>query len=192
MFRTIHQTRVPFGGKQFEAPHYIDLVTLKDNTTIFTGGLPFHRRHDARMLDSLLITRGERERKFTFGIGIDVKYPLTEAISLLTGPTVVENAPCPHSGTTGWLAHVDARNVVVTSCQPLIEDGRVAGLQLRLLETEGRPAKAAVRTFRALASGRVVDYQGNGLRDLVVEEGKVRVELTPHEWVWVSVRFQSA
>lgn len=192
MFRSIHQTRVPFGGKQFEAPHYIDLVTLKDNTTIFTGGLPFHRRHDARMLDSLLITRGERERKFTLGIGIDVKYPLTEALALLTGPTVVENAPCPHSGTTGWLAHVDARNVVVTSCLPLIEDGRVAGLQLRLLETEGRPAKAAMRTFRALASGQVVDYQGHSLRDLAIEEGKVRVELTPHEWVWVSVRFQSA
>ncbi len=189
VFRTLHQTRVPFGSKQCEAPHYIDLVTLKDNTTIFTGGLPFHRRHEARMLDSLLITRGERERKFTFGIGIDVKYPLTEAIALLTGPTVVENAPCPHSGTTGWLAHVDARNVVVTSCQPLIEGGRVAGLQLRLLETEGRPAKAAVRTFRALASGRVVDYQGACLRDLEVAEGKVRVELTPHEWLWVSVRF---
>ena len=192
MFRTLHQTRTPFGGKQFEAPHYIDLVTLKDNTTIFTGGLPFHRRHDTRMLDSLLITRGERERKFTFGIGIDVKYPLNEALALLTGPTVVENAPCPHSGNTGWLAHLDARNVVVTSCEPLVEEGRVTGLQLRLLETEGRPAKAAIRTFRALASGQVVDYQGAGLRDSEVEAGKVRVELTPHEWQWVKVRFQSA
>lgn len=192
LFRTLHQTRVPFGGKQCEAPHYIDVVTIKDNTTILTGGLPFHRRHDSRMLDSLLITRGERERKFTFGIGVDLKYPLTDALSLLTGPTIVENAPCPHSGTTGWLAHVDARNVVVTSCQPLVENGRVAGLQLRLLETEGRPAKAAIRTFRALASGQVVDYQGVGLRDLEVEEGKVRVELTPHEWVWVTVRFQPA
>lgn len=192
LYRTVHQTRVPFGGKQFEAPHYIDLVTVKDNTTIFTGGLPFHRRHDSRMLDTLLITRGERERKFTFGIGIDVKYPLTEAVALLTGPTVIENAPAPHSGTTGWLAHLDARNVMVTSCQPIVEEGRVVGLQLRLLETEGRPAKAAVRTFRALASGRVVDYQGASLRDLDVEEGKVRIELTPHEWLWVSVRFQSA
>jgi alpha-mannosidase len=192
LFRTLHQTRVPFGGKQFESPHYIDLVTLKNNTTIFTGGLPFHRRHEDRMLDSLLITRNERERRFTFGIGIDVKYPLTEAISLLTGPTVVEKSPAPHSGTTGWLAHVDARNVLVTSCGPLIENGRVVGLQLKLLETEGRPAKAAARTFRPLASGQIVDYQGTGLRDLEVEDGKVRVELTPHEWVWVTARFQSA
>ncbi|WP_254510057.1 hypothetical protein [Anatilimnocola floriformis] len=189
LFRTLHQTRVPFGGKQCEAPHYIDVVTVKDNTTILTGGLPFHRRHDSRMLDSLLITRGERARQFNFGVGVDVKYPLTEAISLLAGPTVVENAPCPHSGTTGWLAHLDARNVFVTSCQPLVEEGRVAGLQLRLLETEGRPAKAAIRTFRPLASGQVVDYQGEGLRKLEVEEGKVRVELTPHEWQWVQVRF---
>ncbi|WP_425614297.1 hypothetical protein NA78x_004164 [Anatilimnocola sp. NA78] len=190
VFRTLHQTRVPAGGKQFEAPHYIDLVTLKDNTTIFTGGLPFHRRHDARMLDSLLITRGERARKFTFGIGIDVKYPLTEAISLLSGPVVVERAAKPHSGTTGWLAHIDARNVLVTSCEPLVEEGRVAGLQLRLLETEGRPAKASIRTFRALGSGHVVDYQSNVLRDCEAEEGKLRVELTPHEWIWVTARFQ--
>lgn len=192
LFRTLHGCRVPFGGKQFESPHYIDLVTLKNNTTIFTGGLPFHRRHEDRMLDSLLITRNERERRFTFGIGVDVKYPLTEAISLFTGPTVVDKAPAPHSGTTGWLAHVDARNVLVTSCGPLVEDGRVVGLQLKLLETEGRPAKASVRTFRPLASGQVVDYQGTGLRDLETEEGKVRVELTPHEWVWVTARFQPA
>ncbi len=192
LFRSLHQTRVPVGGKQFEAPHYIDLVTLKNNTTIFTGGLPFHRRHDARMLDSLLITRHERERKFTLGIGVDVKYPLTEAIALLTGPAIVEQAPCPHSGTTGWLVHVDARNVLVTSCQPLIENGRVAGLQLRLLETEGRPAKAALRTFRALAGGQVVNYQGTSLRELDAEEGKVKVELSPHEWIWVTARFQSA
>lgn len=190
LFRTLHGCRVPFGGKQVESPHYIDLVTLKNNTTIFTGGLPFHRRHEDRMLDTLLITRNERERKFTFGIGVDVKYPLTEAIALFTGPTVVDKAPAPHSGTAGWLAHVDARNVLVTSCQPLLESGRVVGLQLKLLETEGRPAKAAVRTFRPLASGRVVDYQGTELRDLEASEGKVRVELTPHEWVWVTVRFQ--
>ncbi|QDU28611.1 hypothetical protein ETAA8_37140 [Anatilimnocola aggregata] len=192
LFRTVHQTRVPASGKQFEAPHYIDLVTIKDNTTILTGGLPFHRRHDSRMLDSLLITRGERARKFTFGIGIDLKYPLTEALSLLSGPVIVERAAKPHSGVTGWLAHVDARNVVVTSCQPLLEQGRVAGLQLRLLETEGRPAKVNVRTFRALGSGHVVDYQDNVLRDCEAEDGKLRVELTPHEWVWVTARFQSA
>jgi alpha-mannosidase len=191
VFRTLHQTRVPAGGKQFEAPHYIDLVSVKDNTTIFTGGLPFHRRHDERMLDSLLITRHERERRFTFGIGIDVKYPLTEALALLSGAVTVDRAPAPHSGTTGWLAHVDARNVLVTSLQPLVENGKVVGLELKLLETEGRPAKASVRSFRALMSGQAVDYQGTGLRDLAVEEGKVRVDLTPHEWVWIRVRFQA-
>jgi alpha-mannosidase len=191
VFRTLHQTRVPFGGKQFEAPHYIDLVTPKDNTTILTGGLPFHRRHDERMLDSLLITRHERERQFTFGIGLDVKYPLTEALALLSGPVTVDRAPAPHSGTTGWLAHVDAKNVLITSLQPLVESNKVVGFAMKLLETEGRPAKAALRTFRSLASGQVVDAAGATLRELTMEEGKVRVDLTPHEWVWLRARFQS-
>lgn len=192
VFRTVHQTRVPAGGKQFEAPHYIDLVSIKNNSTILTGGLPFHRRHDDRMLDSLLFTRGERARKFKLGIGIDLKYPLTDAIALLTPPVVVPNSPRPHSGSTGWLAHLDARNVLVTSCEPLIEQGAITGLQLKLQETEGRPAKANLRTFRALGKGQVVDYQGKTLRDCEADEGKLRVELTPHEWVWVTARFQPA
>jgi alpha-mannosidase len=192
VFRTVHQTRIPAGGKQFEAPHYIDLVSIKTNTTILTGGLPFHRRHEDRMLDSLLITRGERARKFKLGIGIDLKYPLTDAISLLTPPVMVPQAAKPHSGATGWLAHVDARNVLVTGCEPLVENGPVVGLQLKLQETEGRPAKASLRTFRALGKGHVVDYQGKVLRDCEAEEGKLRVELSPHEWVWVTARFQPA
>jgi alpha-mannosidase len=192
VFRTVHQTRVPAGGKQFEAPHYIDLVSIKTNTTILTGGLPFHRRHEDRMLDSLLITRGERARKFKLGIGIDLKYPLTDAISLLTPPVMVSQAAKPHSGATGWLGHVDARNVLVTGCEPLLENGSVVGLQLKLQETEGRPAKASLRTFRALGKGQVVDYQGKVLRDCEAEEGKLRVELSPHEWVWVTARFQPA
>ena len=33
------------------------------NVAVLTGGLPFHRRTDARMLDSLLVVRGERARQ---------------------------------------------------------------------------------------------------------------------------------
>src|SRR5678815_1769652 len=88
LFRTVNETRQPASGQRFEAPHYIEMVNPKNTTAILTGGLPFHRRHEHRMLDSLLITRGETERKFRVGIGIDLTHPMLDAMSLLTPPIV--------------------------------------------------------------------------------------------------------
>ena len=47
-------------GKRLEAPLYVEVDEGDRRLAILTGGLPFHRRTDGRMLDSLLIVRGER------------------------------------------------------------------------------------------------------------------------------------
>ena len=79
----VNETRQPCTEKRFESPHYIEIADEKTSTTILTGGLAFHRRHEDRMLDTLLITRGERQRKFRLGIGVDLAHPLHEAIGML-------------------------------------------------------------------------------------------------------------
>ncbi len=188
IYRTIHQTRQQATVKQFEAPHYIDIVTEKNNTTILTGGLPFHRRHEFRMLDSLLITRGERQRTFKFGIGVDVTQPLHEAMALLTPKVTLESAS-PTTGASGWLLHIDARNVIATAWEPLVESGAVVGLRTRLLETVGRGATTTISCFRAFRSAAKVDPAGNEIGTCEVADGKLRVDVAAHEWVEVVARF---
>ena len=52
----------------------------RGGTTILTAGLPYHRRHGMRKLDSLLLVRGETARRFRLGIGIDLPQPMAAAL----------------------------------------------------------------------------------------------------------------
>jgi alpha-mannosidase len=189
LFRTVNETRQPAGEKQFESPHYIELSDDKTSTTILTGGLAFHRRHEGRMLDTLLITRGERQRRFRLGIGIDLAHPMHDAIGLLTPPVVLNDMPRPSSGSSGWLLHLSSRNVIATSLTPLIEDSRVTGFRVRLLETAGRPANPAITAFRAVKAASTVDFLGNQLAELKIEDGKIKLDLSAHEWTEVVARW---
>jgi alpha-mannosidase len=189
LFRTQHQTRQPCTEKRIESAHYLEIATDKANTAILTGGLTFHRRHEHRMLDTLLITRGERARTFRLGIGVDLAHPLHEAIGLLTPPVIVPNAAAPSSGSTGWLMHLSARNVIATYWEPLEEGGRIAGFRVRLLETEGRPASLSLSAFRPARSAQTVDFLGNKLADLAIDEGKIKLELAAYEWTELVARW---
>ncbi len=58
-------------------------------TSLLTGGLPYHRRSSMRVIDSLLIVRGESSRRFSLGIGIDVANPAAAAADLIAPCTVL-------------------------------------------------------------------------------------------------------
>ncbi|HUE74409.1 MAG TPA: hypothetical protein VMP01_26235 [Pirellulaceae bacterium] len=185
LFRTVNETRQPASAQRFESPHYIEIAGAKNSTTILTGGLPFHRRHEARMLDTLLISRGESQRKFRLGIGIDLTHPMLDAVSLLSPPLVVPRAAQPSSGTSGWLFHIDARNVIATHWKPVLDGGTVSGFRVRLLETAGRPANLTLSAFRGVKSAQQVDFRGEPTGDCTVSEGKIKVDLPAHGWVEV-------
>lgn len=194
LFHSAGKTRQPISAKRFEAPHYIEIQDAKHSTTILTGGLPFHRRQDERMLDSILITRGETAQVFTMGIGIDLTHPMLEAIALTEAEPalVVADVPCPLAGNSSWLFHLDSKNVVATSWEPVDANGNlpspggpVAGVRVRLLETAGRPANVSLSGFRSFVKGTTVDFLGNKLTDAEIEGGKVRLDMSAHEWVEV-------
>jgi hypothetical protein len=141
------------------------------------------------MLDTLLIARGEQQRKFRLGIGVDLAHPLHEALGILTPPIVVRDVPQPSSGATGWLLHLSSRNVLATSLSPLDEGGRIIGFRARLLETAGRPANLAISAFRPIRSAATVDFQGKTLAELTIDDGKIKLDLAAHEWTEVVARF---
>jgi alpha-mannosidase len=191
LWRTVNETRQPVGGKRFEAPHYVEVEgeNEKARTAILTGGLPFHRRQGDNMLDSLLIVRGEKMRKFQLGIGIDLTHPMQEATGLLTPPLVVEKTSAPPSPSdSSWLFHIDSKNVIATHWEHLVEEANIVGYRVRLLETEGRTARVGLNSFRPATSARQIDFLGNTLCECKVDQGRVRLEMTGHEWSEVEVR----
>jgi alpha-mannosidase len=141
------------------------------------------------MLDTLLISRGERQRRFRLGIGIDLAYPLHEALGLLAPQAIVPDVPRPSSGASGWLVHLGARNVIATSLRPLVEASRVVGFAARLLEIAGRPASLTVTAFRPIQAAATVDFLGSPLATVKIEDGKAKLDLAANEWTELHARW---
>ena len=189
--RGVNQSQHEASRRKLDAPLYIDIHNGEMNTTILTGGLPYHRRVGDRMLDTLLGVRGEREHTFQLGIGVDVQHPHHEAISLLAPETSLrQTAPVPQSGTSSWLFHIDARNIAATHWEPLVEDGNITGFRVRLLETSGRAARARLSTFRPIASARHMDFTGQSRGECQLNEGRVQLELAANEWLELEVLWE--
>jgi hypothetical protein len=112
-----------------------------------------------------------------------------EAIGILTPPVVVRDVPQPSSGATGWLLHLSSRNVIATTLLPLLENGKVAGFRARLLETVGRPANLVVSAFHSIKSAATVDFRGNNLAELNIDDGKIKLDLAAHEWTEIVARW---
>jgi alpha-mannosidase len=184
LYRDVHRMRHATEAKRFEAPHYVEIDDGGGRMSILTGGLPFHRRQGMRMLDSLLIVRGETCRRFRLAIGVDLKHPLHDAMGLLTPETQLQQtAAAPAPNRSGWLFHLDSRHVTATDWEPVIQDGRVRGVRVRLLETGGRPAKVGLTAYRPIDAARRVDLTGDETEACAIEDGKAQVQLAAHQWI---------
>ncbi|MBX3414990.1 MAG: hypothetical protein KF708_20060 [Pirellulales bacterium] len=189
LFRNLALGSESTTAKRIESPLFVDLHFDTARTTILTGGLPYHRRVGERMLDTLLVVRGEGARHFRLGIGAELDYPLREAMELITPHTWSSRGTRPRA-TSGWLFHLDARNVIATNWEPLVEDGRVVGFRARFLETSGRSGRAELRTFRRAESARQVNFLGQTLSSLRVEDDTIHIDLGRREWVQIEARWQ--
>jgi len=187
LYRGVSLASVPTEQTRIESPHFIDLRRDKQRTTLLCGGLPYHRRFGLRKLDTLLVVHGETARSFRLGIGVDVPNPTAAALGFVAPPLVLPEAPPPPS-PTGWLFHLNCRNVLATRWEPLPDDGKM-GFRVRLLETDGRGVRLGLRCYRAVASARKVNLDDVPSVDLEVENDRVSVPIGPHRWIDVEVRF---
>ena len=188
LFRGVNQTRQKANRKQLEAPLYIEINTGEIQTTVLTGGLPYHKRIGDRMLDTLLSVRGERQKTFHLGLGVDLPQPHNEALGMLAPETLVyQTAAAPQSGDSSWLFHIDARTVVATHWEPVSEGGAIAGVRVRLLETSGRAVRARLSAFRPVSSARTMNFAGEPRGECQLNEGRVQLEFSPGEWIELEI-----
>jgi alpha-mannosidase len=189
LHQSVNQTRQRVTKQRMEAPLYIDLESGGNRTTILTGGLPYHRRVGERMLDSLLVVRGENTKSFRFGIGLDLSHPLPEALGIMAPPMVIhETAPSPNQASC-WLFHIDARSVVATHWSVLEEEQKAVGVRVRLLESSGKSVRARMSAFVPFASARQLNFLGETQSELQIADGKVVVNLTANEWTEIEARW---
>jgi alpha-mannosidase len=193
LYRSVNMANLPTETTQLEAPHFIDVRLDKLRTTLLSGGLPYHRRIGLRRLDTLLVVRGERARRFRLGIGIDLTHPMHAALDFLAPRTMQADA-APPPNPSGWLFHLDARNVVATHWEPLYPSATAVpavpvGFRVRLLETDGRPVSLRVRSFRDVQSAQKVGTVDRPAVELPIEGDRLRVELGGYEWAEVEARF---
>ncbi|HXY34206.1 MAG TPA: hypothetical protein VEI07_08265, partial [Planctomycetaceae bacterium] len=212
-------TRSVLGGahglqfERFESPHFLEIATESQRTTILNGGLCFHRKTGPRMVDSLLIVAGESERRFRFGLAIDADYPMQTAMDFLVPPSVVETTSGPPpAGKSGWLFHLNAKNVQIlqflpskhgepsTSADfeppPASEAQSASGdggfrFDVRLVETEGRQRPVRLECYRTPLQATKRDFQGRTLGELAIIDDAVLIEIGAYEIVDVELRFSA-
>ena len=173
-----------------ETPDAFDISTRRQRTGLLFGGLAHHRRHGARMLDTLLIAGGETARTFRVGVVLDQEHPFHAALDFVAPAYVapVETGP-PVPGPTGWLFHVDHKGVAVTHVEYVdsTADERAWGVVLHVLETGGHPARCRLRCFRNPSWARQTDMNGEVIVDLPIDGDAVLIDLTPHELARVEI-----
>jgi hypothetical protein len=108
---------------------------------------------------------------------------------LLEPPSADLAVSMPDSIRSGWLFHVGMRNLVATSWQPLLNQQVAVGFRVALLETAGTATHTHLSAFRPIAVARQLNIFDEPCGDLPVEDGKVRLDMTPYEWIRLEAHF---
>ncbi|MGC4002131.1 MAG: hypothetical protein QM811_02855 [Pirellulales bacterium] len=167
------------------------------------NGLPYHVRAGYRVLDTLINVRGETvgPRKkllpdvdvrvpppLRIGIGLDVPNPAMAARQFAS-PAVPFPAAPPGGATSGWLFHVDAKGVLLTSLEPLRDGNRIVGVRGRLLETTGQAGAVRVSGFRPFVMGQRCLFSSEPQEELALENGKLRIDLAAYDFAEFTARW---
>jgi hypothetical protein len=183
-----------------QTPDYIELRLMRQSTTIFPGGLPFHQRDErGRMLDVILVAPGEPARVFDLAVGLDREQPMQTALGLATPPVVVPTTKGPpHVGAKGWLFHLDASNLMLTSLRPrgleVAGEGNSPGdltdaITARLLECSGFSTPAELRCVRNPTRVALLDARGQFLMEGTQSGDAALFHAGPGELIQVQVQF---
>lgn len=189
--RNFHEIEQAVDGRRIAAPLYLQIDNGLHKVCLLPNGLPYHRLTGLRMLDTLLMVRGESRCSLKLALGVNVTQPFFAACQSMLDPTIVDGVARP-TPDHAWLFHVGARNVTATHWQSIVEEDKVVGVRCRLLETAGKACRAKVAASRNLTSARIVDFRGAPMADCPLADGKAVVELTPFEWSQVEMRWADA
>jgi hypothetical protein len=169
-------------------PEYLEIRSARQNTVLLPGGLPFHQRHGARMLDVVLVPEGESGTVFDLALGLDREHPAQTALGMVTAtPVVATRKGPPHVGTTGWLFHLNAPNLLLTSFRPA-GDGADA-IVARMMECAVYHTQAELRCVRDPKRAAFVDGVDATLLGANLEGDAVMFEVAAGDLARLRIEF---
>lgn len=187
IYGSLQETRQKLTAKRFEAPLFVQIDDADRCTTLLTGGLAFHQRMGHRMLDTILIAKGETLRRFEVGIGVDLQNPFRESQRLMGEPITLKNLRGPNEPKTSWLFHIGARNVVTNSWTTVDEEKKA--FVVRLAEVDGKATKVTLSAVRKIAQASKTDFLGQTLDHCEVHGNKITFKMHGHELAQIEVEF---
>jgi alpha-mannosidase len=190
--RGVYLTHQPTTAKRPESPSYLEFTSYEARTLILPDGLPYTVQTGMRMLDLLLVGKGETRRSFRFGIVVDPTHPAQDALNFMLPPLAVPQAAKPASGETGRLFLIDAKNVVATHWESIYDEadaGRVVGFRVRLLETEGRAGRVELHAPRKISTARQIDHRGQTILDVPAGDDRIDFDLAAFEWIELEAKY---
>ena len=117
------------------------------------------------------------------------EYPSQTALGTVSpAPLVPTTKGPPHVGAAGWLFHLDAPNLLVSSLRPAA-DGADA-IQVRLLEGSLHNTQAELRCVRDPVRAYFTDAQGGMLMEAPVSGDAVSFETPPSDLQMLRVEFE--
>jgi hypothetical protein len=188
LLRGEHGTAYVTAHTRPETPDFLEIRQGRQSTAVFPGGLPFHQRNGGRMLDVILVTEGESAEVFELGVALDREYPMQTALGLVSpAPVVATDRGPPHVGAAGWLFHLDALNLMLTTLRPA--PGGADAVSVRLLECGFAGGSARLRCARDPRRAFLTDGRGQSLTDLPVEGDAVLLDYAKNDLVQARVEF---
>jgi hypothetical protein len=183
-----------------QTPDYLELRLARQSTVLFPGGLPFHQRHEGRMLDVILIPEGETTLAFELGIALDREHPMQTALGMITPvPLVPTTKGPPHIGAKGWLFHLDAPNLLLTGLRPgrleaphegaEVPGGVADAITARLLECGAFHSHAELRCVRDPKRVALLDARGNFIMEGAMTGDAALFDVAPGDFTQVQVEF---
>jgi hypothetical protein len=168
-------------------PDFLELREGTRRTLLLPGGLPFHQRQGTRMLDVILVPEAESAHTFDLALGLDRDQPMQTAWGLCSPVIVVpvEKGP-PHVGPSGWLFHLDAPNLLLTSLRAVPD---AAAVTATLLECAAFTGSAELRCPRDPTSAAILDAAGESFQTLYTQGDAVQLDCAAHDLVEVRVDF---
>jgi alpha-mannosidase len=174
-YRGLHDTHQPVRLEKFLAPSYVHIDNGHTPLSLFCNGLAYHRQSQLRVLDSLLIVRGESARKFHFAIGVGIETPhLTASQRGSDCLTIPLQASAPSQQR---FFHLASKNLLVVDSAPTFTPtGNCNGAILRFREAVGASGQAKLYAPAKLKGAKLLDLAGKPLEALPVTDDQVTLE----------------
>ncbi|MFP6694305.1 MAG: hypothetical protein VB875_14880, partial [Pirellulales bacterium] len=188
--RSVGLGMYPTARQRIEAAHFVGIRGPRIDMTLLTGGLPYHLRVGDRQLDTLLIVKGEQQRRFRFAITLGQTHPQQAALDFITPPLVHSGRAAPPEPRSSWLFHLSSKNVIAVRWEKINNESR-RGVRVRLFETAGRTTALSLRCFRPVIEARKVDFLGEPGAELQCDDEMVTIELVGHEICDVELIWQT-